>query len=106
MDELIEGGSFYHTSFFQIFLQGQYNEDLSSLNTTNLGLFVHEYIHYIQNIATPWGIYSALHEYKRKEDNLNIKPTLFLDGKIAVNINFTSNVKELNDFLENIYFNF
>ena len=49
---------------------------------------------------------NPLHEYKRKEDNLNIKPTLFLDGKIAVNINFTSNVKELNDFLENIYFNF
>ena len=65
MDELIERGSYYHTSFFQIFLQGRYNEDLSSLNTTDLGLFVHEYIHYIQNIGTMWGIYSALHEYKR-----------------------------------------
>lgn len=65
MDELIERGSYYHTSFFQIFLQGRYNEDLSLLNTTDLGLFVHEYIHYIQNIGTTWGIYSALHEYKR-----------------------------------------
>lgn len=65
MDELIERGSYYHTSFFQIFLQGRYNEDLSSLNTTDFGLFVHEYIHYIQNIGTMWGIYSALHEYKR-----------------------------------------
>lgn len=64
MDELIERGSYYHTSFFQIFLQGRYNEDLSLLNTTDLGLFVHEYIHYIQNIGTTWGIYSALHEYK------------------------------------------
>lgn len=65
MDELIERGSYYHTSFFQIFLQGQYNENLSLLSTTDLGLFVHEYIHYIQNIGTPWGIRSALLEYIR-----------------------------------------
>lgn len=89
MDELIERGSYYHTSFFQIFLQGKYNQDLSQLSLKDLGLFVHEYIHYIQNIGTLWGIYSALHEYKRVSDVL-----LQLIDKEEINIVYTPTYSE------------
>lgn len=89
MDELIERGSYYHTSFFQLFLQGTYNEDLSLLDTKNLGLFVHEYIHYIQNIGTPWGIYSSIHEYKRVSEVM-----LQLIEKDEINIVYTPEYSE------------
>ena len=46
----------YTTSFFQIYLNGDFNTDLSLMKQRDLGTFVHEYIHYLQNITTPFGL--------------------------------------------------
>lgn len=46
----------YRTSFFQIYLNGDFNTDLSLMRQRDLGTFVHEYIHYLQNITTPFGL--------------------------------------------------
>ena len=50
----------YRTGAFDIYLSGHFNANLSSLSTTDLGTFVHEYIHFIQNISTPWGIFAGI----------------------------------------------
>lgn len=62
--DLLYDNSCYNTSFFQIFLKAVYNPDLSQMTKSALGTFVHEYVHYLQNVSTPWGLYSSLIRYK------------------------------------------
>lgn len=57
------GNSFYRTSFFEIHLSCPFSKTLDDLGPERLGLFVHEYIHYLQNISTPWGLYSSIITY-------------------------------------------
>ena len=62
--DLLYDNSCYNTSFFQIYLKADYNPDLSCMTKEDLGTFVHEYVHYLQNVSTPWGLYSSLIRYK------------------------------------------
>lgn len=48
---------YYRTGAFHIFLEGNFSDDLSSMSKSEQGTFLHEYIHYLQNISTPWGIF-------------------------------------------------
>lgn len=50
----------YKTGCFEIYLRGQFNPDLAQMSTEDLGTFLHEYIHFLQNISTPWGIHAAI----------------------------------------------
>lgn len=56
VDEEYELRGVYKTSFFQIYLNGNFNTDLSLMTQKDLGTFVHEYTHYLQNITTPFGL--------------------------------------------------
>lgn len=38
-------------------------ENLSEYNIHDLGTLIHEYIHYLQNISTPWGMYESMAIY-------------------------------------------
>lgn len=51
---------FYKTGCFEIYLKGNFNQDLSLMTTEDLGTFLHEYVHFLQNISTPWGIHTAI----------------------------------------------
>ena len=55
---------YYKPSFFYIYLKGSFNIDLDLLSIKDRGTFVHEYIHYVQNIATYWGLYSSIVRYQ------------------------------------------
>ncbi len=46
----------YGQGYFYIYLSGRYEWDLSKLSKTDLGTFFHEYVHFLQNISTLWGI--------------------------------------------------
>jgi len=46
----------YFTSFFSIFINGDFELNLNNLNKKDLGTFVHEYCHYIQNVDTLLGL--------------------------------------------------
>lgn len=46
----------YTNGYFEIYLEGDFNLNLSLLTSTDLGTFFHEYIHFLQNITTLWGI--------------------------------------------------
>ena len=50
----------YKTAAFDIYLSGYFSNDLSILSKDDLGTFVHEYIHFLQNISTPWGIQAGI----------------------------------------------
>ncbi len=46
----------YSTSFLHIFLKGGFKSDLSLMSKSDFGTFVHEYIHYLQEITTIYGL--------------------------------------------------
>ena len=50
----------YSTSFFHIYTSGEYLEDLNQLSVKDRGTFIHEYIHYWQNIGTLWGLGNSI----------------------------------------------
>lgn len=54
----------YNTSFFHIYTAGDFNTDLSLISQEDRGTFIHEYIHYWQNIGTLWGLSSSILRYE------------------------------------------
>lgn len=50
---------FYRTGCFHIYLSGSFSEKFEDMSLEDLGTFTHEYIHYLQNISTPYGIFEA-----------------------------------------------
>lgn len=73
----------YSTSFYRIFMDGKYDQDLSRMSQKDLGTFVHEYIHYVQNISTLWGMYESMIRYqciaeaKEELERINDIPLLY-----------------------------
>lgn len=47
---------YYIPSLFHIYINGKFDEDLGNLSNKDAGTFVHEYIHYLQNISTIYGL--------------------------------------------------
>lgn len=58
-DDLAYRGA-YITGCFHICLNSDFDADLSKISNEDLGTFLHEYIHFLQNISTPYGIFSAI----------------------------------------------
>lgn len=68
----------YKTGAFDIYLSGRFSTDFSSLSRRDLGTFVHEYVHFLQNVSTPWGIQAGIvrnndiaemvHSYESKDE--------------------------------------
>ena len=50
---------YYRTGCFHIYLKGSFDGDLENLSFEDLSTFTHEYVHYLQNISTPYGIFEA-----------------------------------------------
>lgn len=51
---------YYRTGCFHIYLAGGFDKDLSKMSQEDLGTFLHEYVHFLQNISTPYGIFEAV----------------------------------------------
>ncbi len=47
---------FYTHGYFYIYLNGTFSLQLDNMSIPDLGTFFHEYVHFIQNISTLWGI--------------------------------------------------
>ena len=56
---------FYRTNFFSLYIHGNFNEDYSTMSREDLGTFVHEYIHYLQNITTTFGLRNNIFYYNK-----------------------------------------
>lgn len=55
---------YYRTGCFHIYLNTCYYKKLEDMNSKDLGTFIHEYVHYIQNLSTPYGIFETETHYK------------------------------------------
>lgn len=71
---------FYRPHFFSLFINAEFYGELSDLSQTDLGTFVHEYVHYLQNVTTIFGLrnslfyFNYLYEVKRYiVDNESLK---------------------------------
>ncbi|WP_339751112.1 hypothetical protein [Algoriphagus aquimarinus] len=58
-DHEYESRGFYRPAFFSIYLEGEFREDYENLSNQDLGTFVHEYVHYLQNLTTINGLMSS-----------------------------------------------
>jgi hypothetical protein len=53
----------YKPAFMQIRIHDSYNGNIDELDVSTLGVLIHEYIHFLQNISTPWGLYDSMVRY-------------------------------------------
>ena len=54
----------YQPGFLQIKLTHSFNGGLDKFSQKELGTFLHEYVHFLQNISTPWGLYMSMVQYQ------------------------------------------
>lgn len=60
----------YKLAFMQIELSFpiKYNlttDEIDKYSDKDFATFIHEYIHYLQNISTPWGLYNSMIKYEK-----------------------------------------
>lgn len=86
----------YNTSFFHIYTEGDFDPDLSLLSQRDRGTFIHEYIHYWQNIGTLWGLGSSIFCY---DCMLKLKAEIFESKQIHLpyHINLTPVMKRADE---------
>lgn len=87
---------YYKPSFFYIYLKGGFDTDVDRLSIKDRGTFIHEYIHYIQNIATYWGLYTSIvryHELTEFKSHLIASNNL----EIPIVIDYSENLKRKID---------
>ena len=53
----------YKPAFMQIRIHDSYDGNIDELDIPTLGTIVHEYIHFLQNVSTPWGLYDSMVRY-------------------------------------------
>lgn len=54
----------YQPGFLQIKLTQSFDGGVGRFSQKDLGIFLHEYIHFLQNISTPWGLYMSMVQYQ------------------------------------------
>ena len=55
----------YQPGFLQIKLTHSFDGGLGRFSQKDLGTFLHEYVHFLQNISTPWGLYMSMVQYQK-----------------------------------------
>lgn len=88
----------YSTSFYSIYLNGTYKEDITSMTQRDQGTLLHEYIHFVQNVSTPFGLYQSmviyncmcqvLHEMMKNND-------IQIPAKVALSDSLTNSMTRL-----------
>lgn len=86
----------YNTSFFHIYTAGDFDTDLSLISQEDRGTFIHEYIHYWQNIGTLWGLATSILNY---EMMLKLRDEIAIldEVKLPYVISLTDRLKRAND---------
>ena len=86
----------YNTSFFHIYTKGDFDTDLSQISQTDRGTFIHEYIHYWQNIATLWGLSTSMFCYDCMQKLVEEFKTLD-EIKLPYSITYSESMKRRSD---------
>lgn len=65
-------GATYRPHFLRIRLPFKVKSDISQYNPNELSRFIHEYIHFLQNVYTPWGLFSSFQSYNIIKNKLDV----------------------------------
>ncbi|SMD44862.1 hypothetical protein SAMN00777080_3498 [Aquiflexum balticum DSM 16537] len=55
---------FYNPNFFSVYFDGKFYEDISKMQPLDLGTFAHEYLHFLQNLTTLYGLKHGIFYYQ------------------------------------------
>lgn len=55
----------YRKGFLCIEVPFEIKKDWNQYSLSEIGTLVHEYVHFLQNISTPWGLYESMAQYDR-----------------------------------------
>lgn len=98
LDNLLVIRGSYSTSFYSIYLDGEYNPNISLMTKKDQGTLLHEYIHFIQNVSTVWGMYLSKYIYNKMYQTLHaltIQQEIAIPIDIALSEQGNSNEKKL-----------
>lgn len=54
----------YTPGFMQIKLTHSFDGGFANFTDKQVGTFLHEYVHFLQNVSTPWGLYMSMTQYQ------------------------------------------
>ena len=87
----------YQPAFMQIRIHNSFDGNIDELDVPTLGTLVHEYIHFLQNVSTPWGLYDSMVRYNIRRCVkmhtfcfLRTKPRLLQAGALLLPKDFVS----------------
>ncbi len=89
----------YDPGFMQIHLIKHFRGSFKEMDNVNdKGSFLHEYIHYLQNLTTPWGLYSSMGAYKIMIENYEFIQK-HSEIKLPLRIHFNPETKRMSDII-------
>lgn len=101
-DILLQNSNTYQPGFMQIHLMFSYPGSFDKLTDIHeQGSFLHEYVHYLQNIATPWGLYSSMLIYEDMVNTFAYIQQASEPLKLPLGLNLSETSKRKNAIVEN-----
>ncbi|HJV78568.1 MAG TPA: hypothetical protein VJ602_09305, partial [Paludibacter sp.] len=94
MSKEYELRGFYKPNFFSIYIDGEFDKELKDMSLSDSGTFVHEYVHYLQNITTSLGLRSSSFYYTCFSDLMHFiadQHEIILPVKLALNDEMQNN---------------
>lgn len=87
----------YKNSYFHIFIDGSFDKNLRFMSQESFGFFVHEYIHYLQNITTLFGLEYSTFRYSFM---FKVKSQIINSQSIILPLKVYQNLKEHEKAIE------
>lgn len=88
-DVLESNSNTYTPGFMQIYLRRSFPGKIKDMEDVQAqGSFLHEYIHYLQNITTPWGLYSSMVTYLRMVDTFKYIQETDVDIELPLTLDY------------------
>lgn len=111
--DILEGStSKYETNHFHMILDGNFELPIDSMNNEDYATFIHEYIHYLQHISTPFGVkvcaiynkmFHLYRDYLTTNDTIHLPIELWKEDDGLVNfIQYFKGVKGDKDCYLNV----
>jgi len=94
MSKEYELRGFYKPNFFSIYIGGEFDKELKDMSLSDSGTFVHEYVHYLQNITTSLGLRASSFYYTCLSDLMHFianQHEIILPVKLAFNDGMQNN---------------
>lgn len=92
----------YQPGFMQIHLTFPYSESFAALTDIHdQGSFLHEYVHYLQNLTTPWGLYTSMLMYETMVNTFAYIQETSETIKLPLRLNFGDKIQQRMSIVSN-----